>query len=209
MKPPTFVSTVVCRLMELMVATEHDGTSSCCPPQERAAETQEEGSHDAPAGSRQQRGVPSTRGSQEGAEGSSAVVTQAMHKAVDSWRLNGAPEETSDGESVGCMENVSSDGQLTALIQPLEPTLITSLFPEVVPEGMFDSEVCRTANDQSNPGSCTELGGQEAEALLPSELSKSRAMVIDGIEEEGIGVEDWLDVTHAMLDTGGLELDLK
>lgn len=190
-----------------MVATEHDGASSCSPPQERAAETQEEGSHDAPADSQKQRGVPSTTGSQEGTEGTSAVVTQATHKAVDSWRLNRESEGASDGESVGCMENVSLDVQLTALIQPPEPTLIASLFAEVNSEGMVDSEACRTANSQSNSGSCTELGGQAAEALLPSEFRESRTMMIDGIEDECIGAEDWLDVTHAMLDTGGLELD--
>lgn len=195
--------------MEYMVSTEHDGASSCPPPRERAAEMQEKGPCDAQEGSLQQREIPSATGSEEVTEGNSVVATQPTHEAIDSSMLNREPERTSDEESVGCMENVSPNGRLTAMAQPPESTLTTSLFPEDVLEGIAGFGAFRAVNDQSNSSVCAELGGQPRETLLSSVLCESHAMTIDETEDEGIGVEDWLDVTHAMLDAGARGLDLE
>ena len=190
-----------------MVSTEHRGASCYPPPRERAAEVQEKGPCDAPEGSLQQREIPSATGSDEGAEKNYVVATQPTNGAIDALGLNRKPERACDEESVGYMEHVSPKGRLTAIAQPLEPTLTTALFPEVVLEAIVDSGAFRAVNDQGNSSVCAELGGQPGEALLPSVLCKGRVMAVDETEDEAIGVEDWLDVTHALLERGALGLD--
>ena len=191
------------------MSTENYGTSSCSP-QERAAEIQGKGPRDVLVDSGQQRGATSPTRSHEGTGGSYPVVARPTHKAIDGLRSKREPERASDEESVGCMENVSSDGRRNALTQPQEPMLTLScLFREVVSGEVVDSDACRTVNDQSSCSDYTEFGGQATEALLSSVFTKGREMMIDGTEDEDIGLEDWLDVTHAMLDTGGLGLDFE
>lgn len=199
--PPRFLSNAVRRLMEFMVNLEHGGASSSPrPPQEEhAAEMRENGPCDASVHCGQQRGVPSATGSQVGAEGDSVYDARHTHKIVHASRSN-----------VESTEHVSVDGRQTAIMQPQEPALTASAFRGVVLSGpIVDSEANRTVNGQSYSDGLTELGTQAAvEALLLSELSRGRA-AIGETDDEGIGVEDWLDVTHAMLDTSGPGLGLQ
>lgn len=208
-KSPTFVSTVVGRMMELMLVMGQDDASSSPPPEERVAEMQEMGSIDAPEDSRQQRGAASPTCSREGTVGSSVDVARPRHKGIDPSGSNQEPELVCDAESVGCMENVSSGVRQTATRPPPEPTFTTSLFGKGPLEPVVDSDIFRTVAEKGNSNRLAELGAQAAEAYLPSDFCKDRTMVLDGTEDESIGVEDWLDVTHAMLDTGGFGLDLK
>ena len=132
------------------MSTENYGTSSCSP-QERAAEIQGKGPRDVLVDSGQQRGAPSPTRSHEGTGGSYPVVARPTHKAIDGLRSKREPERASDEESVGCMENVSSDGRRNALTQPQESMLTLScLFREVVSGEVVDSDACRTVNDQSS-----------------------------------------------------------
>ncbi|CAM9290797.1 unnamed protein product [Laminaria digitata] len=200
-----------CRLMEFMVNIEHGSASSSPPPQEGASEIPEKGPHDVPVHDQQQRGIPSATDSGEGSEGNSAVAMRPTHEANDVLRPNREPERASDAESAGYMESVPSDGRRTALMQPQEELTLTetSPFREVVSEPMVDSDACRSVDEQSSSSCCTELQTQPAEALLLSELSTKGTVTVDETEDEGVGVEDWLDVTHAMLDTSSLGLDLE
>lgn len=88
------------------------------------------------------------------------------------------------------------------MTQPQGPTLIASTFQDDVFSGpIVDSEVNRTVNGQSYHDVLTELGARAAEgALLLSELSSDSALIGE-TEDEGIGVDDWLDVTRAMSGT--------
>lgn len=196
-KPPYFVSTTVDRLMEFMVNMAHGRASASPPPQRHAAEMQEKEPRDVLVHDEQQKGVPSATGSREGAEGDCADDMQHRSKPFDASRSN-----------VGCMEKVSLDGRPTAHLQSPEPTLTTSLFREVVSRAMIDSDVGRIVDEQSNTRSYTELGGQAAEVLLLSEFSRGRTTTGE-TEDDGIDVEDWLDVTRAMLDSSGPGLHLK
>lgn len=178
--------------MEFMLNEKHVGGASPSPsPEERAAEMQENGQCDAQAHCGQQRGVPSATGSRAGAEGSSVSDARHTHTIAHASRSN-----------VGCTEHVSVDGRRSAMTQPQGSTLIASTFQDDVFSGpMVDSEVNRSVNGQSYPDGLTEFGAQAAEgALLLSELSGGRAAISE-TEDEGIGVEDWLDVTRAMSGT--------
>ena len=180
------------RLMEYMVSREHRGTSSPPPLQELAAGMQQNGPRDIPVHDRQEEGLPSAAGSREGVEGSSVLDARPRRKNIDSWT-----------SKVGCTENVSFDGRRTAITQPQEPTLTTSsVFREVGSEPMADSDVSHVVNGQSCSDRSTGSGAQEAESLFLLDLSKGSTGISE-TEDDSIDVEDWLDVTHAMLDTSG------
>lgn len=170
---------------------------------------QEEGPRDVPVHGRQQEGVPSATGSRKGAEGHSAFDTRPRQNIVDASISSQEPGRDPDEEPVRCVESISSDGWWTAQTKPPEPTRATPLCREVVSEPIVDSDVSRILDEQTKPGSCTEeVGAQAAEALLLSEFSPGGTLAGDETEyDAGIGVQDWLDVTHAMLDTSGLGLD--
>lgn len=184
--------------MEFMVNIEHGDVSPPPPPEECSAETQERGPRDVPAHGREQEGFSSATGFGEGVEGSSASDARNGPATLDGPKPN-----------VGCMETVSFDGERNAMMQPQESTLTPSSIvrEDVVAEPIVDSDVCRVVNGQSSSDRLTEFGPQAAEALLLSEFSRGRALTGE-TEDDSIDVEDWLDVTHAMLDTSEPELDL-
>lgn len=178
-----------------MVRIERGIASFPPPPQERATVMKEEGPRDVPVHGQRQKGFPSASRSPDGAEGSSTFDTQSRHKTINASRSN-----------VRCMENVSSNGRRTAMTQQPKPTT-TSVFRDVATGPMADSDVSRSLNEQSNSNRLSELGALRAEALLSLDFNRGRAMIGE-TDDEGIDVEDWLEVTHAMLDTSDSGLDL-
>lgn len=92
------------------------------------------------------------------------------------------------------------------MTQQPKPTT-TSVFRDVATGPMADSDVSRSLNEQSNSNRLSELGALRAEALLSLDFNRGRAMIGE-TDDEGIDVEDWLEVTHAMLDTSDSGLDL-
>lgn len=173
------------------------------PPQDCVAETRGVELNDALVDDRPQPEGGSVTSSRDGAEGNSVAVSRPMHEIIDASRPNREPELVSDDESVGWVETMSSSGRQTLRNKPPDLTIASSLFRKGASEPVVDSEVDRIVAEQSNPSSRTELGSQTVEALSPPKFGMNRSMTVDGIEYESIGVEDWLDVTHAMLDTSG------
>lgn len=200
-------STAICRLVELMVMIQLGDASSCSPSRERATETQEQGSSDAPVENRQQRGVSSATGSQEQVEGTSAVVKQFTQKTTDTSRSEREPERVSDEESVECMEDVPSGECRTAPKRSQEPTIASPLFRKVSSEPIVISDSDPAVTEKNNSNLSAKFGGQAAEALLS--LSMEGRAMIGETEDDRIDVEDWLDVNHAMLDPVGRGLDSK
>ncbi|CAM9290873.1 unnamed protein product [Laminaria digitata] len=193
-----------CRVIEQTVAREYSNSSSCSPPQDPAAEMPGKGPHVVPVHGGQKRGVSPRTGSRERAEASFADDTQPRHQTFDASRPNREPERLFDEEPVGCLLGMSSEGWRGGHAQPPEPTLSTPLSPKVVSEPMVDSDVCHIVDEQSKPSSYTEVGAQATEALLLSELSTEGTATVDETGyDAGIGVADWLDVTHALLYTSG------
>lgn len=170
---------------------------------------QEMGPRDAPSDGGQQWGIPSGTASREGAEGNSDFDTQSKYGIIDASRSNEDPERVPDEEPAGCMEGMSSDGWLAAHTQPPEPTPTTPLFRKDESGPMVNSDVCRVGKEQSNSSSVAEVRAQAAQALLLSDLSMEGAVAAEEADyDAGIGVEDWLDVTHALLDTSGCGQDV-
>lgn len=196
-------------MIEETVAREYGTAASSSPPEECAVDGHEE-FRDEPVHDQEQREAPSAISSRGGPGGNSAVDTQPRRTTVEASRCSREPGRVSGELSAGCVEHVRSDERRTALTQPPEPTLATSSFRKPGCDARVDSDGQRTVDGEIlSTSSCTELGAQAAEALLLSELSKEGAMMVGETEyDEGIGVEDWLDVTHAMLDTSVLGLDL-
>lgn len=185
-----------------MVLIEYEDPLSSVPPQECVAETREMGPNDAPVDDQlQQTREASVTTYREGVGDNSVDVGRPRHKTVDDSGSNREGELVSDEESIGWVEGMSSYGQQTALPQPPDPTLTSLLSREGASEPVDLSEI-----DQIVADSFMELGAQAVEAVVPSGFSKSRT-IIGRIEDENIDVEDWLDVTDAMLDTSGLGLD--
>lgn len=192
-----------------------DGACSCSPSRERATETQEKDSREAPIESRQQGGIPSATGSQEQVEGTSAVVKQFTHRATDTLRPKQEPERepareperVSIEESAEWMEHAPSGECRTAPTQSREPTNAFSIVRKDSSEPIVISDIDRAVTEPMNSNRCAELGDQAVEALLSFSM-EGRAMIGE-TEDDGIDVEDWLDVNHAMLDTCGRGLDSK
>lgn len=208
-KPPTFLSTVLGRLRELILTKELGDDFSSPPPQEHVIEVQKIHPNDAPVGDRQQTGEASATRPLEGAEEASGAVSRPRLKTIDAPRPHREPERESGAEPIGWMQSMSSGGRQTGLTRPPELTLATSLLGKGALETVTGSEIGSIVTEQSDPNSGMVLGAQAAEIPFPSEFSKSRTMMTDGIEDGSIGVEDWLDITHAMLDISGPGLDLK
>lgn len=172
---------------------------------------QEKGPCDVPGHGRQEEGLPSATGSQEGVVGNYAFDTRPRHKVVDALILNQELGRVSDGAPGGCVESLASDGRRIAHTHPSEPMLATPLFGKVASaEPIVNSDVCCLMDELSKSGSCAEeVDAQAAEALLLSEFGTEGTLAVDETElDAGIGVQDWLDVTHAMLESSGLEVDL-
>ena len=179
-----------------MLNFERSGASSASSPQGLAAEMQEEGSRDGP----KQRGVPSATGSREGAETSSVFDARPTAKLMDESIPN-----------VGCMDCVSLDGPPTAMLQPQHPmcTASSAFLEVVVSDPIVDSEGGRIVNKQIYSDGWAGLGAQAADEMLwLTGLSRGRTGTGE-TEDDSIGVEDWLDVTHAMLDTSDPGLNLE
>ena len=194
-----------------MVAREYGSASSSSPSGECVDERQEEAFREGPVHVQEQREVPSAtiNSSRDKAAGNSAVDAFPRHTTTGAPACNQVPERGSDENSVGCGGNASSGERRTAPTAAPEPTPATYLCREAVLEPKPDSDACRIVDEQTNSSGCTELGAQAAEALLLSEFSKDGAMMVGETDnDEGIGVEDWLDLTYAMLDTNVLEPDL-
>lgn len=63
-----------------------------------------------------------------------------------------------------------------------------------------DVDVCRDAAGHCVKKSDADWVAQSAEALLLSELDGQGTISAEAGEVDALAVEDWLDVTHAMLD---------
>ena len=185
--------------MERMASIAYDSVSFS-PPRERAAEMQEEKPYNAPVHEQGQGGWTLATGSREEAGASSAVDAQAGHKIIDGARSNREPDGVPDEDSNGSMKS-TLELWPTAFSQPQEPTRATPLFLKIGSELLVDSDVCRLVGDQSNSTSSTELGPRAAKEFASYELSKGRTAMVNEMDDEHIGSADWLDVTHAMLNT--------
>lgn len=177
-----------------------DDASCCSPPRECTAEAQEKEPRDAPVDSRQQGRGDSATGSREENERESAVVTEPAHEAIiNNSRSKRESERVPDEESFGCMENVLPCGRWPAPTQSQDPATTSSLFRKVGSEPIVISDFDCIVTEETRPNQCTDMVGQAAEAML-SFSAEGRAMIGE-TEDVSIGVEDWLDVNHAMLDT--------
>lgn len=194
-----------------MVAREYNSASPASPPQGCVNERLEKGPREVVLDGRHQRGVASAEGCLEDLEGISACDTRARYMTSDASRLNREPDRASGEESVGCVERISSDGRSTALTQRPETTRTASLFREAVVEPRVDSDYRRIVDGEDYSSGCTELQTQAAEALMLFDVTKEDTTTVGGTAyDQGVGVGDWLDVTHAMLSTNanGLGPDL-
>lgn len=193
-----------------MLVIEFDDATFPPPPQGCVAEVQNVGANDAQVDDGQRwRGASATNAREGGAENSGAV-SRSRHKTIDASTTNREPGRAFNAESVGQVESMFSDGRQTTPTQPHEPTLAAFRLGKGAVEPVVNSEIGRIVTEQSNPNRCTGLGAHAVGALLPSECSSNgRGVMIDETEDDSIGVEDWLDVTHAMLESRGPCLDLE
>ena len=199
-----------------MVGVQLGDASSSPPPKDRANEMPAEGERDSHVDARPQTGggsAPAFPGrvataSREEIRGThSGVDIQPGFSTIQASRSN--PEPTQVYGENPSMGNACWNAGPTVRTQPQEPTSTNSLVRSFVSGAMIGSDVSRPADARWNSNDQTKWRAQPQE-LLPPLSGAVRTPVVEGKgHHECIGGADWLDVTHAMLDTdpNGLGLD--
>lgn len=193
------------RWMERIIIGD-DSCAPLAPSKETIAETVKKEAKEAP-GAPVQHGQPIISSWAETAWGRAGrSPSREEHRTTSVTRQQQRTGGFPAGRFVGYAETVPGERENLATPQPQNPKLVKVRFPSTHLRPIYNAQADHAVGEQCKASTRTEVTTQARGAFWSSGVNRQDHMVGQA-DCRGIGAEDWLDVTHAMLAFGRSEFD--